>query len=92
LFGFIYKSKIEMYARLGYCIYERGLVETVRLADKAFDSIAVHGVLEEVLAYRHKQLARRTVIFVINTVMHPERIHPKRTSAREKPVYLDDTL
>ncbi len=64
---------------------EEGLfVETVSLADKTLDSIAVYGVLEEMLAHRYEHLARRAALVIVDTVMHAQRIRPKQASASEK--------
>jgi hypothetical protein len=64
---------------------EEGLfVETVSLADKTLDSIAVYGALEEMLAHRYEHLARRAALVIVDTVMHAQRIRPKQASASEK--------
>ena len=80
----IYDAEVEPDAGLLDGGYEWFFVETVSLADKTLDSIAVYGTLEEMLAHRYKHLARRAALIIIDTIMHAQRIRPKQASASEK--------
>lgn len=80
----IYDAEVEPDVGLLDGGYEWLFVETVSLADKTFDSIAVYGVLEEMFAHRYEHLARRAALVIIDTIMHAQRIRPKQASASEK--------
>jgi len=80
----IYDAEVEPDVGLLDGGYEWLFVETVSLADKTLDSIAVYGALEEMLAHRYEHLARRAALVIVDTVMHAQRIRPKQASASEK--------